>query len=150
MSDKLVVEFCDGSSPFDPVLAVMAFYGGDNPETAAETLADFFLQVVDLPDIDWRDAGALGARFIALQQNIHYGYGELGTLGAVPIRRQSSYAHQLVRVFGERGGPLVEFVPDAYTRPEQLAVAKYVLARSGFETIESNAATARTSPKFVT
>jgi len=137
VSDKLVLEFFERPSTSEPVVTVMAFHGGDNPESAAETLADFFLQVDDLPELNWEDAGALAARFIALQQGIRYGFSELGLLSAVPIKRQPKYGHQLVRVFGGKRGPIVEFVADAYTKPEELAVAKYILDKFGFGVIES-------------
>jgi hypothetical protein len=64
---------------------------------------------------------------------MRYGYSELGVLCAVPIKRQPTYDHQLVRVFGAKRGPIVEFVPDAYTKPEELAIAKYILDKVGFE-----------------
>ena len=127
MSDKLVLEFYDRRSTPEPVVTVMALHGGDNPESAAETLADFFLQVGDLPELNWEDAGSLAARFIALQQGIRYGFSELGILSAFPIGHQPTYGRQLVRVFGSKRGPIVEFVPDGYTKPEELAVAKHIL-----------------------
>ena len=139
MSDKLVLEFYDRRSTPEPVVTVMALHGGDNPESAAETLADFFLQVGDLPELNWEDAGSLAARFIAFQQGIRYGFSELGVLSAVPIKRQPTYGHQLVRVFGGKRGPIVEFVPDAYTNPGELAVGKYILDRFGFGVVDSAA-----------
>jgi hypothetical protein len=71
------------------------------------------------------------------QQDLHYGCPELGTLGALAIARKASYGYQLVRIYGRNEGPLVEFVRDAYTKSEELAVAKYILENHSVEVRDS-------------
>jgi len=137
MSDSLIIEFYEGASASDPVLSVLARHGGDSPDSAAETLADFFLEVGELPYIDWQDMGALATRFILRQQCLHYGASELSLLGAVPVPPKTTYGLQVVRIRGRKQGPTVEFVEDSYTKREEIAVAKYILEKVPVEVLVS-------------
>lgn len=139
MSDHLIVEFYDKPTQSDPVATVLALYGGDNPESAAETLAHFFLDMSFLRDLNWEDAGGLATRFILFQQDLHHGCAHLKSLAATLIERQPMNRSQLVKIYGKKDGPVVEFVRDAYTKPEELSVANYILKNISIETKESAA-----------
>jgi hypothetical protein len=137
MSDQLVVEFHENYPSSEPVVAVLSLHGGDSPDSAAETLADFFLQVGSLRNPEWHDAGALAARFIVMQHTLRSNSFELGNLAASPIAHKTSYGRQLVRIYGREKGPLVQFVRDSYTKLEELAVARYILENCSIEVMDA-------------
>ena len=127
MSDILFVEFYDGVQSSEPAVSVLAMNGGNSPDSAAETLADFFLQVGDSLELDWCDASALATRFIMRQQYLHSCCSELDRIVALPMAKRPTFGHQLVRIYKSEKGPSVEWVEDAYTKPEEVAVANYIL-----------------------
>jgi hypothetical protein len=123
MSSKLVVEFYDVASHHQAVATVLAFHGGDNPESAALTLVTLLSQVPRRPI----DAGALAARFIIWQQSLESQLSDQSCPSAILMKQKVSYGYQLARIHMDESGPLISIVRDDYTKDEEMEAAESIL-----------------------
>lgn len=126
MSEKLVVEFLrDTQAP--PVAVVMSWHGGDNPASAALTIAAFY---TNLP-IDLRasrfDARELASRFILWRAELSGWSASSLNIDAVLIEHDVVYGYQLVRVRTGREALHIELTTDEYTTESELREAEAVL-----------------------
>lgn len=129
MSERLIVEFYGPSSKAKPLVSVLAYYGGQEPDAAAWTIAAFFDQVRSLNNTRLDDAGVLAARFIAwLGNECSDGGGICDFDGVEIIRSSKGYRDYLIaRVYVDRSGPRLEFVDDGRNLPKEFTAAEVIL-----------------------
>jgi hypothetical protein len=126
MSSKLVVEFYDMTSRDQAIASVLAFHGGDDPQSAALTLATLLSQVPRRT----LDAGELAARFIIWQQSLEGILNDNDRPAAILVKQKDSYGYQLARVHVSESGPVVSIVLDEYTKDEEMRTAEAILEMS--------------------
>lgn len=130
MSDKLIVEFYDSKNGQQPIVTVLAFYGGDNPSVGATTLADYFNRLGDLTDPRYDDAGLLSARFIACESAKCAGTDIPDFSGVALVPFNSVQGYQVARVYAQEPRPYVHFVTDEWTSPKELEEASLILRQT--------------------
>lgn len=129
MSDKLTVEFYGPEDSAKPVACVLACHGGDNPSSAATTLADFFDSVSALAEPRFDDAGVLAARFVVWQTAQEANANSFDFYGVALVPFQTSYGYQTARVYACESRPYVHFVNDEWTTPQELMEASIILGQ---------------------
>jgi len=127
MSDKLIVEFYSHEDSATPVACVLACHGGDNPSSAATTLADFFDSVSALAEPRFDDAGVLAARFVVWQALQEADRNSLDFYGVTLVPFQKSNGCQTMRVYANERRPHVHCVHDEWTTPKELVEASIIL-----------------------
>jgi hypothetical protein len=127
MSDKLIVEFYSSEDSATPVACVLASHGGDNPSSAATTLADFFDSVSALAEPRFDDAGILAARFVVWQAVQEADRNSLDFYGVTLVPFQTSNGCQTMRVYVNERRPYVHCVSDEWTTPQELREASIIL-----------------------
>ena len=132
MSERLIVEFYDSRGGAKPLISVLAYYGGDEPEAAAYTLVAFFSLIACLKDPRFDEPGILAARFIHWMGHECIRSEALCDFDGVEIIRDSSrYTDYLTaRVYPRPSGPLVKFVDDSRNTPEEFRVAEAIANRT--------------------
>jgi hypothetical protein len=139
MSDKLIVEFYSFEHPELPVACVLACHGGDNPSSAATTLADFFESVSALSEPRFGDAGLLAARFIVWQAAQELDRGSLDFSGVALVPFQPSNGYQTVRVYSGEHRPYVHCVKDEWTTRHELIEAAIILRQNSVGSLRQRA-----------
>ncbi|HEY0309407.1 MAG TPA: hypothetical protein VGB94_14690 [Acidobacteriaceae bacterium] len=128
MSEKLILEFYGSDISQQPVACILARWGGDNPSSAATTLADFFSAIRNLSNPRFEDAGLLAARFVSWQGQKDSGEQSYDFIDVCLIRTQEAYDYQVVRIYTDgEFCPRVEFVQDQYTIKEELEQAAIIM-----------------------
>jgi len=127
MSDKLVVEFYGLEDAAIPVACVLACHGGDNPSSAATTLADFLDSVTTLSEPRFDDAGVLAARFVVWQAAQEADHDSLDFYGVALVPFQISHGYQTARVYADKRRPYVHCVSDEWTTSQELMEASIIL-----------------------
>jgi len=128
MSEKLILEFYGSDTSQEPVACILAHWGGDNPSSAATTLADFFSAIRNLSNPRFEDAGLLAARFVSWQGQKDSGEQSYDFIDVCLIRTQEAYDYQVVRIYTDgEFCPRVEFVQDQYATKEELEQAAMIM-----------------------
>jgi len=136
MSDKLIVEFYNANEPEVPIACVLACHGGDNPSSAATTLADFFDSVSALPEPRFNDAGVLAARFVVWQALQEADRDSLDFNGLALVPFQTSNVYQTARVYAGKHRPYVHCVSDRWTTRQELREASIILRQTSIGPLE--------------
>jgi hypothetical protein len=137
MSDKLIVEFYSFEHPELPIACVLACHGGDNPSSAATTLADFFDSVSALSEPRFDDAGLLATRFIVWQAAQESERDSLDFSGVALVPFELSNGYQTVRVYAGNRRPYVHCVNDEWTTRRELVEAAIILRQDSVRSLES-------------
>jgi hypothetical protein len=130
MSDKLVVEFYCLENLAQPVASVLARHGGDNPSSAATTLADFFDTISALPESRFDDVGILAARFIAWESSRSAGLNPSDSIDVSLVPFQENYGYQTARVYARINRPYVHCVEDEWTTEQEMIEAAIILRQN--------------------
>lgn len=133
MSDKLIVEFYESDDSVIPTACVLACHGGDNPASAATTLADFFEELSSLRDPGHIDAGLLASRFVVFESSKGSGSSHLDFNDVSIVPFQQKYGYQTVRVFARKGRAYVHCVKDKWTSAKELLDAAIILQQEGVD-----------------
>jgi len=125
MSERLIVEFYDSADAPKPLVTVLAYYGGEEPEAAAYTIAAFLDQIRSLEDARLNELGILAARFIYwLGYECRRSEAACDFDGVEIIHDSSRYQHYLIaQVYSSPSGPQVKFVNDSLNTSEEYATA---------------------------
>ncbi|HEU4981959.1 MAG TPA: hypothetical protein VFT88_04695 [Acidobacteriaceae bacterium] len=112
-----------------PLVSVLAYYGGQEPDAAAWTIAAFFEHVRSLRNNCLDDAGILAARFIAWLGHECRDSEVLCDFDGVEIIRNSErYRDYLTaRIYFDRSGAHAKFVEDGTTSAEECFAAEAIL-----------------------
>ena len=129
MSDKLIVEFYAAHDLATPAACVFAFHGGDNPSSAATTLADFFDALASLSDPRYNDASVLAARFVVWEacKSSESNRLDFNDVSITPF--QEDYGYQVARVYTDDDRPYVHCVTDQWTTDGELLEAAIILGQ---------------------
>ena len=133
MSDKLVVEFYCPEDLTQPLACVLACHGGDNPSSAATTLADFFDKISSIPESRFDDAGLLAARFIAWEGSKGTGSGKFDFIDVALLPFEERYGYQTVRVYASDERPYVHCVRDESTTQQEMHEAAIILRQANVD-----------------
>jgi hypothetical protein len=128
LSSKLVVEFYESGNDIQPVAAVLAFHGGDEPEPAAITMADFVCQVRMPATSPQASAYELATRFIIWQQTLEGALLAERGPAAILVNPNQPYACQRARLYSDVDEICVEIIPDEFTTTEELDSAELMLS----------------------
>lgn len=128
MSERLIVEFYDSTDAPKPLVTVLAYYGGENPEAAAYTIAAFFDQIHSLEDARLDELGILAARFVYwLGYECRRSEAVCDFNGVEIIHDASRYQYYLIaRIYSNPSGPQVKFVNDSLNTSEEYAAAEAI------------------------
>jgi len=127
MSDKLIVEFYAAYDLVTPTGCVLTCHGGDNPSSAATTLADFFDALAVLKDPRYEDAAVLAARFVFWEagKSLESQPLDFDDVSLIPF--QKDYGYQVARVYANNHRPYVHCVTDQWTTDQELFEAAILL-----------------------
>jgi hypothetical protein len=138
MSDKLVVEFYCSEDSVQPVACVLACHGGDNPSSAATTLADFFDKLALLPESRFDDAALLAARFIVWESSKGAGSNPLDFCDVALHTFRESAGYQIARVYARGDRPYVHCVRDEWSSEQELIEAALILRQPNVDPLETS------------
>ncbi len=125
MADKLVVEFYCDQADKNPFASVLVLHGGDNPASAALTLADFLCSLRNAAGEHSINIGLAAAQFIIWANTLSGDHALGREVFLLPNGGETAY--QVARLYPGDPYPLVEIMQDVYSSEAELNEAKEIL-----------------------
>jgi hypothetical protein len=134
MSEKLILEFYQMAER-TPIAVILVHHCGEDPATAALTVAGFIASVKDAMASSSLDAGELVSRFVLWEAEISGSSISSRRVGTTFLQSASSYLYQLVRLRIIDGAVHVEIVTDEHSTEQELDEASIILTAAQLPTV---------------